>query len=198
MKKTKLIIAIAALLFMISSCTVRSLFPLYTEKDVYFDENLLGKWEIDNDVWNFEVKLVNDGVKKPYMYYGVTIGTDSSEMIHLNAHLLHLGKYDYLNFTMAEIPSDKLMAYVTLLPVNAFARAEICQDSVKISLFNDEFVNELIKNKKLRIKHYIYNGDDENEIVLTASTEEIQKFVLKYEDNDELIYEDDYCYRVKE
>ena len=45
--------------------------------------------------------------------------------------------------------------------------------------FKTEWLEDLFKQRKIRIKHEVIKDD---EILLTASSKDLQKFVLKYEE----------------
>ena len=78
------------MLLFLAGC-VPSLNPLYTEKDLIFDEALLGVWsekENSNDGWTFRKRD-----EKSYLLV-VQAGEKSSPFI---AHLVQLGKYRFLD-----------------------------------------------------------------------------------------------------
>jgi hypothetical protein len=62
-------------------------------------------------------------------------------------------------------------------------RVEILNDgSFELSQLDGSFVNSLIEQKKIRISHE--TGADDN-IVITASTSELQQYLIKYSDEPE-------------
>lgn len=192
MKRTKIsILLFVVLVTIINSCTVQSLFPLYTEKDLIYDENVLGTWDFGkDDSWDFKRKYTEqDSLKGLSPYYELTV-IEEGEKAVFDAHLLRLGKYYYFNFYLTELEDNTInwIGACNMLTVNTFARTEIYADSLKIEYFNPDFLSNLIKKKKVRIKHVITGEDDH--ILITAPTEDIQKYVIKYEDEDELILEE--------
>ena len=198
MKRTKIsIFAIAMLLFVINSCTVQSLFPLYTNKDLVYNENVIGVWDLgDNETWEFIRKTSKEDSIKGIPPHYKLIAIEKGEKVVLEAHLLRLGKYNYFNFYLTDFDSENGMAHFNLLPVNTFARTLIYEDSLNIEFFNPEFIANLIEEKKVRIKHV--STDDHDRLLITAPTDEIQRFVIKYEDEKELVFEDDdMIYRLK-
>jgi hypothetical protein len=64
-------------------------------------------------------------------------------------------------------------------------------NTLKWSGFTNNYVEEQIRNKKLRIAHtYIHKVDgDTPEILVTAPTKELQQFLLKYGNNKEAFSE---------
>ena len=193
MKHLKSISVVTVILIvLVNSCTVKSLFPLFTENDLILNHHVLGAWDMgDSTIWTFEqAKEEKDGKKITKNYYDLTVD-EKGDVAKLKAHLFTLGDYTYFNFYLEELSTENKMAIYTMLPVNTFARAEIYQDSIRISLFDPEFITGLIENKKTRIKHVI----TDDHLLITAPTEDIQKFVIKYQDDEDLIYDEDFSYR---
>ncbi|MDX1941443.1 MAG: hypothetical protein SFU99_12875, partial [Saprospiraceae bacterium] len=62
---------------------------------------------------------------------------------------------------------------------HSFARVEFKNRQVIIRFFDYDFLKTLFEQQKIRLKHERLSNDN---IVLTAPTEELQKFVLKYAD----------------
>jgi len=184
--KSQWIIILSLLVFFIGSC-VPSLHPLYTPEDLIFEQKLLGAWmDDDSVVWEFEKYTPSTtffSKSKDTTHYKLTVHDQKPAKFDL--HLFKLGKYLYFDFLISEYKIENEMADAHLFPVHTFARAKIEKDSVTIEHFNIDFIENLIKEKKIRIKHEI--ADDR--VILTAGTEELQKFVLKYADHDELYAE---------
>ncbi len=77
---------------------------------------------------------------------------------------------------------NDMLAY-HLLPVHTFAKLVIEKDEIKIKLFDPDFLDKLLNERKVRIKHEALTDGG---FVLTAQPEELQKFVEKYASNEEL------------
>lgn len=71
------------------------------------------------------------------------------------------------------------------IPANTFAKVEFNVGGMYIKQFDSDYIEELIKAKKVRLKHETIN----DQIVLTASTEDLRSFIEKYGD-DEKLYEE--------
>lgn len=198
MKRTKIsIFAIAVLLFVINSCTVQSLFPLYTNQDLVYNENVIGTWDLgDDETWEFTRKTSKkDSINGLPPHYKL-VAIEKGEEATLDVHLLRLGKYTYFNFYLKDFDSENSMTQLNLFPVNTFARTVIHEDSMNIEFFKPDFIADLIKEKKVRIKHVF--TDDNDRLLITAPTDEIQRFVIKYEDEKDLVFDDDdMIYRLK-
>jgi len=65
--------------------------------------------------------------------------------------------------------------------MNTFAKVIIEDDQIGLSMFNGDFLEKLLKQNRIRIKH----EKVEDSYVLTASSKELQKFVLKYAEDED-------------
>lgn len=63
-----------------------------------------------------------------------------------------------------------------IIPVHTFAKVVIEKDKIKFKWFNGEWLEKLIEENRIRIRHE-NNGDF---ILLTAKSAELQKFLKKY------------------
>jgi len=188
--KIKLVTIISIFFFLIQSC-IPSLHPLYTSKDLIFDQNLIGEWtDSDSIVWNFEkfvpsnnpLSRKSDLSKKSF--YKLTVNDGKPAVFHV--HLLKLEKYFYLDFYIKGYKIENDMADLHLFPVHTFAKVNIKDDIVKLEQFDIDFIKTLIKEKKIKIKHEVSYDN----LILTAGTKELQKFVTKYAENKDLYTED--------
>jgi hypothetical protein len=67
--KTKTILPIAALFLFLSGCVVFSFYPLYTEKDLFPNDLLVGEWiDDDSTVWKFDFNYKGKDYRKPGQY----------------------------------------------------------------------------------------------------------------------------------
>ena len=60
-------------------------------------------------------------------------------------------------------------------------------NTFELKQFSEEFLKNLIDNKKIRIRH---EGNEAGSFIVTASTEELQQYILKYSDVPEAYYQD--------
>ncbi len=107
--------------------------------------------------------------------------------------VIRLGKHYFIDFYPKDMPSEETgngnnffgknnsmnsLQATHLWPVHTFAKLEVTQNQLKISMFDPDFLKKLLENQQIRIKH----EKTENGYVLTASSQELQKFVEKYAD----------------
>lgn len=186
--KTKSVIGLFAGLLAVSSCTVQSIHPLYDEASTLYEPFLEGDWVDDEgNSWVIEkaLKPDADALKKEQISskaYQMTYHGDSVEA-RLDVFLVKLGGSYFIDLFPADsydqqVGNDVLLG--NLLPVHTFSKIEMKNDSLLVSQFDSEWLEDLIINNQIRISHEIVKAHKINRIVLTASTKELQKFVGKY------------------
>ena len=197
MKKIVLTTAFAFLLIFLSSC-LTTLHPIFTEKDLAYDPKLIGTWNIEREGNKERVTISNlatenslelpgniSGVKeKGYLIsYQHEEGKNPERYI---AFLARIGKYLYFDYYPADKKEDQKLdefAGAHWVKMHTSYRVEILNDgSFELSQLDGSYVNSLIDQKKIRINHE--TGADDN-IVITASTSELQQYLIKYSDEPE-------------
>ena len=66
------------------------------------------------------------------------------------------------------------------IPVHTLARVQYNSDSILLYWFAEEWLTELFEENRIRIKHETVESGDYARHVLTASTDDLQKFIKKY------------------
>ena len=171
-----------------SGCLVASLHPFYKEKDKIYEESLEGAW-IDEDscIWNIEPHIASAGFMSGKTYH------DSSYVISffeeeegapsiLRGTLFNLDGIDYVDF-FPDPNEDHHTADLTAwhhVPVHTLARVQYNSDSILLYWFAEEWLTELFEQNRIRIKHETIDFLDYERQLLTASTDELQKFIKKY------------------
>lgn len=197
--KHYILTAVAFVLITAMSGCLSTLHPLFTEKDLAYDARLLGTWQDakDQDTVVFERGTAASFAQLPetlrrlaQQAYVVTI-KDGEEAVKYYAFLTKLGKEFYLDYYPCE--DAQQLQYDNfykqhLIKLHSFYRIRFKGDrSFETSQFSDSFLQQLIENKKIRIRHEIaFDGN----YVITAPTEELQQYVLKYSDVPEAYYKD--------
>ncbi|MBN2268992.1 MAG: hypothetical protein JXN61_00160, partial [Sedimentisphaerales bacterium] len=195
--KTFLFYILAALL---GGCVpIFSVSPLYTEKDVVFKDELLGVWADPNNpkgAWEFKR---HDESKNVYKLI-VDIGDDAkglfdARLVNLNDRLF-LDVYpndEGIEQTIGDLeekakdPNSTVwpLNFAFLVPVHTFIKVDAVEPMLKMRLTDDDLMKKLLEQEPNAVKHVVLN-ENEDRFLLTASTEELQAFVLKYADGDKL------------
>src|ERR1051325_6103586 len=152
-----------------------SLNPLYTEKDLIFDPALVGRWAEkpdDKDSWTFE--------KRDEHSYNLVIRDDDTQS-PLIVHLVKLGGHRFLDLMLRHsgLKETKLdgVFQLGLIPGHLLAKVNQTAPALRLAFLNPEWLDKLLKENPKAIAHHRIEGDL---AALTASTKELQAFVLKY------------------
>jgi len=154
-----------------SSCTVFSVHPLYDETSLVNDKRLHGTWMDSEDSSTF-VKIEPTG-----NFYKLT-RWEKEDTIWYEAFYLKLGNYYYLDlFPLNGKPYkiDNQLLY-NYLPVHSFLKLEVGRDRTIVSIFDEDKLMNLFRQNRIRLRHELMD----DYVLITASTEDLQKFIMKY------------------
>ena len=164
---------------------VMSLHPLYTEKEVVFEERLLGRWIDDPNspetTWEF------NRIEEPKSAYNLVFSDEEGKKGSFVAHLVRLQNRLFLDVYPSEPPweiedPNKLELFYNcffLIPVHTFIKIDFNGPQLKMWSTNDEDMEKFLKEEPNAVKHTFV----EDKLILTAPTKELQNFVLKYADD---------------
>jgi len=194
MKKIALTTAFALLLIFLSGC-LTTLHPIFTEKDLAYDPKLTGTWNTENQGNKGKVVISNlateNSLELPgnistikqkgyFIRYQDSTGKTSEQYI---AFLARIGKHLYFDYYPADKKEDRKLDEffgVHFIKMHTSYRVDISKDgSFELTQLDEGYVRKLIDEKKIRISHEI---DADDNTVITASTKELQQYLLKYGD----------------
>ncbi|TMI65453.1 MAG: hypothetical protein E6H07_05915 [Bacteroidetes bacterium] len=194
MKKVAIILGFTFLIIFLSGC-LNTLHPIFTEKDLAYDPKLIGTWKIENQgnkgsavISNLTTESSLDipgtisSIKQKgyFISYRDENGKVSEQYI---AFLARIGKHLYFDYYPADKKEDRKIDEffgVHLVKMHTSYRVEILNDgSFELSQLDGSYVKNLIDEKKIRISH---ETDADDNITITASTKELQQYLLKYGD----------------
>lgn len=171
--KAGAVLALAASLWL-TGCVVTSIYPFYQAKDLAFDSALLGLWQdakedsTDKESWAFE-KLDERTYK--------LITADGEKKNEFDAHLFKLKGALFLDLLSRERPDNAAPLHF-LLRVDAFA------PRLELRLLKYDWLTKLVETNPAAIRHTIVpkksGAGEGGDLVLTADTEELQKFVEQH------------------
>lgn len=167
------------LVFLVLVGCVPSWNPLYTEKDLVFNPALVGTWtpadakQDSKESWAF-----TKGGDKVYHLQHLD---EEGRKARFEARLLKLKEQQFLDLYLARIEDDDVklndLARFSILPAHIFLKVEQIEPALKIAAMNPEWMKEFLKKHPDAIAHRVVNAEN---IALTASTGELQKFVLDH------------------
>lgn len=158
----------------LAGCVVESVYPFYTTKDITFDPALVGKWadaKATNDAtefWQFDRQGQNS--------YVLTLSS-ATETNAYDATLFQLSRHTFLDLCSTNRVDNQL-------PLHYLMKLELSAPSLKFQLLDYKWLTELLEKKPQTLRHILVPGGAGNtnnpQLVLTAETAELQKFILKY------------------
>jgi hypothetical protein len=161
-------------LTVLTGCVTLSVYPYYTAKDVTFDPALVGVWaepgktNADRETWTFE--RVDD------QSYRLTV-TEDDKKTGYDARLFKLKGHTLLDC----LPRERTDC---LIPGHVLLRVDSLQPALEMRLLDYGWLGKLIEKQPKAIRHVMVPGygqkADDEMLVLTADTAELQKFVLKH------------------
>lgn len=180
MSRMALLCVLVAMLFLGGCGPVMSLFPLYYKKDVVPQDAILGRWE-GTDIssskdepssrkccWVF--KKGDDGA------YEVSIPTDKDYRILSAVHFVSLHNALFVDVEPAEVEASKQVPEpFPTITAHLFGTVKFAPDQVTIDLLSNDWCRDAVLAKTIRLS-YAYPG----QLVLTANTDDLQEFAIKY------------------
>ena len=191
--KKKIYLSVFVVVLLLHGCFIKSLHPFFQEKNVVFDPELVGTWmDQDSSKWNIVQMpmskgfLQGDTVDNSYL---MSFEDQKGNITWYDTHLFELEGERYLDFfpLLEEIMDDNL-AINSIIPSHSLAKLMVKDhDHIKVEFFNEEWLHDLMQKNRVKIAHEKINmSKDYKPYVLTASTEELQKFIIKYHDDPNL------------
>lgn len=187
--KTRIISAILLTVIFLQGCLVKSLHPFYTEQDIVFKKELTGTWtDKDSSIWIIQQHMRFNGLfksDKPDPSYNISF-TDQKGSSKFVAHLFQLEGQLYLDFYPSEISSGNDLAEFHLVATHSLARVDLAAGKITIRWYNEAWLADLFNKNRIRISHerVPYEPDQYDpqsmQVILTAPTDELQKFIKKY------------------
>jgi hypothetical protein len=188
-KRCVMLVAIALGGAILAGCAPQlSLFPVYMDGDLYFDEALNGTWRVEDAAdkkSDDALRLTFQGDKeaRSYLVIGRSKEKPSSRLL-MEARLAHIGKYEFMDFSApTETESEAAQPHDQFFPTIAahiFARVDRETGGLKLSFLDDKWVDDEMKAKTLKLRYI----DIPEGLVLSAPTAELRQFVLEHAEDE--------------
>lgn len=195
MKKIFLLSAFIFLLFLLSGC-LRTLHPIFTKKDLVYEPQLVGNWKTKNNnteglavITNLSTEKsielpgnISSIKEKGYLVTYKDVGGDISD--RYIAFLAQIGRHRYFDYYPVDKEADKKLDdfYTShFIKMHTSYRVDMQKNGdFQLSQLDEDYVKKLINEKKIRISH---ETDTDGNIIITAPTEELQQYLVKYGDD---------------
>ena len=168
MKRFVFCLTLPIFLFL-TSCISFTFQPIYTNKDLTFEPALSGLWsETDSrDTYKF----ARSGEKSYELIYTDENGNKGT----FDVHLVNLNGIMFLDIypRKKEITNNEFYN-AHFLVLHSIVYVEQIEPTLKLSMINDDWMKEYLKENPTAISYQIFNDN----VVLTAQTEELQAFLI--------------------
>ena len=158
---------------------VPSIHSLFTDKDVFFEPQLIGTWADDSEgTWQFTQKADPDNLYE-------VLYTDKNGKKGLFTGTL--GKINGMTF-LDLYPGDTLIQAhnfykAHLVPAHTFLKIEQIRPTLKMRAMNPDKLGKMLADDPNLLKHEVIQGD---RIVITAPTQQLRQFIRQHADDEDL------------
>jgi hypothetical protein len=187
-------------LLLFTGCFLQSVHPLVKPENSQFVEGIVGTWEDEDQRWIFarpenvpeslnqiegfeDISEEIDDEEKEEMEYGYLVVHEDKEENTVSVfigHFIELNDQLYFDLFPLDTWGSGLLEN-HYFPVHTFSKIELQNEEMKISLFKSSWIREQIEDNRVRIKH----EKTEEGVLITASTNELQRFVERYGETEE-------------
>lgn len=158
----------------------------YEEKDLIFDNALVGAWRPvhaeanSRETWSF----TKNGDKA----YQLQQTDEQGRRATFETRLFQLNGQRFLDLYLIKVEGDELKlnawASFSLVPAHLLLKVERIEPSLKLAAMNPDWIRKHLEQHSETLAHRkVSNGS----VVLAASTSELQKFILAHQ-ADELFF----------
>ncbi len=184
MKTHRIYIALLclSLFVLLNGCGIFSIHPLFHEKDLIVNTKLIGTWKDASDE-NSLIKIDTTADSK-YLFTRI----DAGDTTDFEMGLLQLqGQYFIDLFPMEKCgvfqgeDCDMMeLLFKNYIPVHTFMKIEIGNGDFNLIGFDNERLIKLFHENRIRLAHETDKEDKDAYVVITASTDDLQKFISRY------------------
>jgi hypothetical protein len=195
MKSSRVFSLLAPFLALLALCLagcIPSVNPFYTEADLRAEPALAGRWRMEqNGGWEDWVFAPGDTTG-----YALTITTHEGKTGRFSAHLFELNGQRFFDLVATDadfVPSQYDLVKFSLIPGHLLVRMDWAGDHFRLALFDFDWLAKHLEANSDALAHH--RETDRKEILLTADTAALQRFVLAHLGEGELFNKFDEVWR---
>lgn len=181
MKQLRFLLPLGAVLACLTAC-LPSVSPFYQADDVQFDPRLLGQWQERGDSpesWAFE--------RAGDQAYQLTV-TDKGKQGTFAVRLFRLKNDLYLDLVPADCKFDSNQADMVgfaMFPGHLLVAVRKMEPELQLAFCDYDWLGKFLKSHPKALAHH----SEENRLVLTANTTDLQRFIQQHRQAGELFQE---------
>jgi hypothetical protein len=187
----KISVLVGVLMLSISSC-------IYTFHPLHSKETLRDLTPLEG---SFLMHESGDDSPENWTFTRTGTGTYELEIVKdlkqgtMEAYVVELGGEYFMDVLPEQINTDLIPEFIqiNLMPVYTIAKVIVDGENIRLHFFDIEWLEEKLSTHKIRIAHEARRSEahaDPEFILLTAGTEELQKFVSKYANHEDAFESD--------
>jgi hypothetical protein len=169
---------------LLAGCWQKSVHPFYTEKDVIFDPQLAGTWTEGTE---------SDGNRTTWTFTNMggrrfdAVMQDKDTKYEFRAIMFKLGEERFLDF-------EGKSRDIGIIPSHHLLRMELGAE-LKLATLNPDWMEKWLRANPGTLAHFALedaenrNDRDKDQLVLSADTKALQKFILAHKDDKEFFVE---------
>jgi hypothetical protein len=187
-------------------CGLATFYPIFTPEGLVYDSRLLGNWANENDTpLSFQPASTVDDQSipeklRPYKNKFFLQQTHDTKRL---AFLTIIGNHFYLDvYPLEENGSENVAEWFYsshLVKRHLIYRVDFLNaGALKIRSIEQDYLEKLLKSKEVRMPFTVVreSSSDEQKILVTSPTEDLQRFIAKYGD-DEKAYNNEHSLYTK-
>jgi len=190
--KKKFVFGLGLCALLLGSCVVQSIQPLFNEKDYILYPAVAGTWmqkdgEKETGPWIFEAG------NAPDRRFKLTQTDEKGRKAVFVVAAGKIGTNVFLDFTPTldssdQVPGSEVNDFfaANIIPAHIFTKVVATNGVMSLVAMDYEWLQQFLEKNPNAIAHVI----QDKRPILTASTEDLQKFVAKYA-NDEKVFKND-------
>ena len=189
MKRPGIIFSLLAIAMLLAGCVVSSVYPFYTEKDLVFDPSLPGGWNLmsTQNIEDTNGFVQFQTLGKSSYFMGMKMSDNETDWYE--AHLFVLKGQLFMD---EQLPVTNQCFGQGFIAEHYVCKVTKLPNSLELDWLRLDWLDDLLKKDSHAIRHMVVYDTPDNTngtTVLTADTEELQKFILKYSTDTNAFFE---------
>jgi len=190
------LIIVTTFLFL-SGCGIFSLHPLYHKEDLILNTDLIGTWQNEE---NEDIIVIDTFRNKTYEFTII----DGKDTVKFKMGLLELNNQYFIDLFPPDdcSPLDGGDCYSwenrikNYIPAHTFMKFDYIDDEIYLTEFDNDRLIDLFQQNRIRLAHEVIPDDDDDYVVITASTNDLQKFITRYANDKDAFLETEKYHRL--